>query len=103
MKFAKSLYKELVNIMPAKIVFNKIKETNSKRIIDKMTTAEFANMVAELLQDENCENSIVTNKSNNWIGEIDPDEFLDQFIHLQGNSSGPTIDEFMTINNFPNK
>jgi hypothetical protein len=46
---------------------------------------------------------IALQEAEDWLANVDTDEFLDEFLKLQDKSCGPTVDEFIQTFNIPNE
>ena len=43
----------------------------------------------------NKHHEIALQEAKNWLENVDADEFLNDFLELQDQACGPTVDEFM--------
>jgi len=44
---------------------------------------------------------IALQEAKNWLAHVDADEFLDEFLELQDQACGPSVDEFMQALHIP--
>lgn len=49
----------------------------------------------------NAKQQAVLENAKEFLKNVDPDEFLDTFLELQENATGPTCDEFIASFNLP--